>query len=155
MIQSLHVPGFQTSRRDCRYGEVGTLAAPNEGRGSARGKANEMPQATPSQMALKRSFWKGERRPEQVRRAVCSECGSRWPRGQLSKISRQRRELCRLSKNVSVLGDNWNSMGMAELPLPQYYREQAVRLRQMAKAASSLITRAEVRGACDLPREAR
>ena len=116
---------------------------PNEGRGPARGKANEMPQATPSQMALKRSFWKGERRPEQVRRAVCSECGSRWPRGQLSKISRQRRELCRLSKNVSVLGDNWNSTGMAELPLPQYYREQAVRLRQMAKAASSLITRLE------------
>ena len=32
---------------------------------------------------------------------------------------------------------------MAELPLPQYYREQAVRLRQMAKAASSLITRLE------------
>jgi hypothetical protein len=27
---------------------VGTLAASNEGRGSARGKANEMSQATPS-----------------------------------------------------------------------------------------------------------
>ena len=119
---------------------MSTLAAPNEGRGSARGKANEMPQATPSQMALKRSFWKGERRAEQARRAVCSEYGSRWPRGQLSKISRQRRELCRLNKNVSVLGDNWNPTGMAELPLPHYYREQAVRLRQMAKAASSLIT---------------
>jgi hypothetical protein len=32
---------------------------------------------------------------------------------------------------------------MAELPLPQYCREQALRLRQMAKAASSPITRLE------------
>ena len=32
---------------------------------------------------------------------------------------------------------------MAELPLPQYYREQALRLRQMGRAASSLITRLE------------
>ena len=32
---------------------------------------------------------------------------------------------------------------MAELPLPQYYREQALRLRRMGRAASSLITRLE------------
>ena len=32
---------------------------------------------------------------------------------------------------------------MAELPLPQYYREQALQLRRMASAASSLITRLE------------
>ena len=32
---------------------------------------------------------------------------------------------------------------MAELPLTQYYREQALRLRQMGGAASSLITRLE------------
>ena len=32
---------------------------------------------------------------------------------------------------------------MAELPSPQYYREQALRLRRMGRAASSLITRLE------------
>jgi hypothetical protein len=32
---------------------------------------------------------------------------------------------------------------MPELPLPHYYREQALRLRQMAKAASSPIARLE------------
>jgi hypothetical protein len=34
-------------------------------------------------------------------------------------------------------------MAMAEFPLPQYYREQALRLRQMGRAASSLVTRLE------------
>ena len=32
---------------------------------------------------------------------------------------------------------------MAELPLPQHPREKALRLRQMANAASSLVTRLE------------
>ena len=32
---------------------------------------------------------------------------------------------------------------MAELPLPQYHREKARRLRQMGRAASALITRLE------------
>jgi hypothetical protein len=32
---------------------------------------------------------------------------------------------------------------MAELPLPQYYREQALRLRRMGRAASSPVTRLE------------
>jgi hypothetical protein len=32
---------------------------------------------------------------------------------------------------------------MAELPLPQYHREKARRLRQMGKAASSPVTRLE------------
>jgi hypothetical protein len=32
---------------------------------------------------------------------------------------------------------------MAELPLPQYYREKALRLRKMAGAASSPVTRLE------------
>jgi hypothetical protein len=32
---------------------------------------------------------------------------------------------------------------MAELPLPQYYREKALRLRQMAAAASSPVSRLE------------
>jgi len=75
------------------------------------------------------------------------ECGSRWPR--LSKISRERRELYRPSEIVSkrdylcvgaTIGNPWE---MAELLLPQYYREQALRLRQMARAASSPITRLE------------
>ena len=32
---------------------------------------------------------------------------------------------------------------MAELPLPQYYRDQTLRLRQMGRAASSPVTRLE------------
>jgi hypothetical protein len=32
---------------------------------------------------------------------------------------------------------------MAELPLPQYYREKALRLRQRGRAASSPVTRLE------------
>jgi hypothetical protein len=63
--------------------------------------------------------------------------------GRVSKISRERRELCRLCAIVSVLGDKLKSTAMAELPLPQHCCEHARRLRQMGRAASSPVTRLE------------
>ena len=92
--------------------------------------------------------------------AVCSECGSRWPRGGFPKFHEERRELCRLCEIVPMRDSLCarlkieNPRQWLNCPSPN---TTANRLSGSADGQGCIGSDypAGVRGACDLLREAR